>query len=94
MLDLLAHVLNVIEETGVWPHALTIGTISLVSKGEGTSPSKLRSIGIMSVVYRLWAGTRVAEVLSWQHFWLCDSLHGFRRKHGAGKSLAGASHAR
>ena len=44
---------------------------------------KLRPIGIMSVVYRLWAATRVAEVMGWQEKWLDKSMHGFRRSHGA-----------
>jgi len=83
ILDRLADLFNIIEDTGAWPQALTVGTISLISKGEGASPLKLRPIGLMSVVYRLWAATRVAEVLSWQDLWLDKSLHGFRRGHGA-----------
>jgi len=83
LLDRLATLFNIIEDTGSWPKALTIGLISLISKGEGTSPLKLRPVGIMSVVYRLWAATRVAEVLSWQDTWLDENLHGFRRGHGA-----------
>lgn len=83
LLDWLAVVFNVVEETGEWPSALTVGITSLISKGEGNSPLKLRPIGVMSVVYRLWAATRVREVLSWQEEWLDDNLHGFRRAHGA-----------
>ena len=74
---------HTIEETGSWPSALTVGIISLISKGEGTSPLKLRPVGVMSCVYRLWAATRVGEVLAWQECWLDKSLHGFRRSHGA-----------
>ena len=36
----------------------------------------------MSVVYRLWAETRVREVAAWQQHWLHDSAHGFRPGHG------------
>ena len=64
-------------------HAWTVGLISLISKGEGASPNTLRPIGIMSVVYRLWAATRVKEVMSWQEQWLDGGLHGFRKSHGA-----------
>lgn len=74
---------DIIEDPGAWPSALTAGIVSLISKGEGTIPLKLRPIGIMSVVYRLWAATRVAEVMSWQEKWLDKSMHGFRRSHGA-----------
>ena len=83
LLDRLASLFNVIEDTGAWPKALTVGIISLISKGEGTSPLKLRPVGIMSVIYRLWASTRVADVMTWQETWLDNSLHGFRRAHGA-----------
>ena len=62
---------------------MTTGVISLISKGEANCPLKFRPIGIMSVVYRLWAATRVREVLAWQEHWLDASLHGFRRSHGA-----------
>ena len=37
----------------------------------------------MFVVYRLWAGTRVRQVLDWQEFWIDDQLHGFRKQYGA-----------
>ena len=37
----------------------------------------------MSVVYRLWASTWVADVMTWQETWLDKNLHGFRRAHGA-----------
>ncbi len=43
-----------------------VGIVPFISKGEGTSPLKFRPIGIMSVVYRLWVATRVAEVMGWQ----------------------------
>ena len=62
LLDRLACLFNVVEETGVWPHALCEGIVSLITKGEGTDPLKLRPIGVMSVVYRLWAATRVRQV--------------------------------
>jgi len=83
LLDRLGMLLNLIEDTGAWPKDLTTGTVSLISKGEGTSPLSLRPLGIMSVVYRLWAGTRVREVLAWQELWLDSGLHGFRKGHAA-----------
>ena len=51
MLDHLASLLNIIEETGVWPAALCEGILSLITKGEGTSPLKLRPIGVMSRLF-------------------------------------------
>jgi hypothetical protein len=83
LLDRLACLLCKVEETGIWPNDLTQGLITLISKGEGTEPTKLRPIGIMSVVYRLWAAVRVADVMTWQETWISDELHGFRRSHSA-----------
>ena len=83
MLDRLACMFDLIEEHGSWPQALTKGIVSLISKGEGSEPSKLRPIGLMSCVYRLWAAARVREVMSWQEHWIDNSMHGFRRGHGA-----------
>ena len=37
ILDRLADLLNIIEETGVWPAALCEGIVSLITKGEGTT---------------------------------------------------------
>ena len=81
-LDRLCTVLDAIEETGVWPDDLAQGIVSLISKGEGAQPLKLRPISVMPVVYRLWAATRVREIMQWQDSWLSDRLHGFRRSHG------------
>ena len=83
MLDRLACMFDLIEEHGSWPQALTKGLVSLISKGEGSEPSKLRPIGLMSCVYRLWAAARVRDVMSWQEHWIDNSMHGFRRGHGA-----------
>jgi len=82
-LDRLACLFSLIEETGLWPDDLTKGIVSLISKGEGSKPTKLRPIGLMSCVYRLWAAARVGDVMAWQEFWIDKSMHGFRRCHGA-----------
>ena len=39
LLDRSACMFNVIEETGLWPHSLTKGLVSLLSKGEGSKPA-------------------------------------------------------
>ena len=74
LLDRLAVLFNHIEQDGIWPDALKLGLVSLISKGEGTAPSKLRPITVMSAVYRLWAATRAHEVLSWQESLTEDEL--------------------
>ena len=80
-LDRLAVILNIIELTGMWPQALSQGVVSLISKGEGSAPSKLRPISVMSVIYRAWAAGRVRDLTSWQQEWIADCLHGFRQGH-------------
>ena len=65
----------------MWPQALSQGVVSLISKGEGSAPSKLRPISVMSVIYRAWAAGRVRDLTLWQQEWIADCLHGFRQGH-------------
>ena len=51
----IAQVLNEMKETGTWPLPLTCGLISLIQKGEGSAPQKMRPIGLVASVCRLWA---------------------------------------
>eukprot|EP00973_Karenia_brevis_P019038 2610282-Karenia_brevis.AAC.1 len=51
LLDALADIFNLIEETGQWPKSLQQAYISLISKGEGVRPLDLRPISVTSVVY-------------------------------------------
>ena len=55
-----------IEELGRWPTALAHGLIAPLPKEEGFQAKDIRPITIMSVVYRLWAGARVRELLERQ----------------------------
>ena len=54
----------------------------LIPKGEGEEPLKQRPITITSVMYRLWAATRLRKVATWQESWIHERQHGFRNKHG------------
>ena len=83
MFDRLADFFNTVEQIGVWPKAFMTGLISLISKGEGSAPLKLRPLTVMSSVYRLWASARVNDLMQWQDGWISDALRGFRRKCGA-----------
>ena len=74
-LDRLASLFDVVEQTGVWPAALCESVVSLITQGEGTSPLKLRPIGVMSAVYRLWVACRVRQVMVWQESWIDAELH-------------------
>ena len=59
MWDMLAAILRLVEQTGVWPARLAEGFIALVPKGEGGDPLQLRPLSALSVIYRLWAGVRL-----------------------------------
>ena len=68
-----------IESSGVWPESLSKGYLCLIPKSDSDgSPSSLRPLSILSVVYRLWASCRLEELLSWQELWAHPSQSGFR----------------
>ena len=62
LFEKLAQVLNLVEEIGTLPTPLTCGLISLIPKGEGSAPKKLRPIGFMASVFRLWASLRIRDI--------------------------------
>ena len=83
LLDRLAEIFNIVEDTGNWPDSFLLGMVSLISKGEGTAPLSLRPITVMSAVYRLWAATRVRIIMQWQENWINNELKGYRSGCGA-----------
>ena len=82
LLEELARCLNLIEDTGNWPRVIARALVVLIPKGEGEEPLKQRPITITSVMYRLWAATRLRKVATWQESWIHERQHGFRNKHG------------
>eukprot|EP00973_Karenia_brevis_P066834 9290565-Karenia_brevis.AAC.1 len=83
LLDLLAEMLNIVEANGRWPRQLTTAMITLITKGEGSRPDKLRPISVMSAVYRLWAARRLEDLLKWQLLWSPDCQHSYKKGHAA-----------
>ena len=75
LFEKMAQLLNLVEGRGTWPVPLTCGLISLIQKGEGSAPQKLRPIGLMASVYRLWASLRIRDIMLWQEKW-DTSLYG------------------
>ena len=71
-----------VEATGKWPRALQIGLISPIPKEQGLKAKHTRPITVMSTVYRLWAATRVQELLQWQEKWISPRLHSYRPERG------------
>ena len=80
ILELLASALNEIEASGDWPPAIARAFVALIPKGEGGAPLKQRPITITSIVYRLWAATRLRHIMEWYESWLQNQQHGFRPK--------------
>ena len=56
LLNWLAELLTVIEQTGRWPRILARGFISLIPKGEGMLPMQQRPLSVLSQIYRYGRG--------------------------------------
>eukprot|EP00660_Eupelagonema_oceanica_P019607 gene19607-biopygen16350 len=82
ILDALAGLLNEVERSGQWPATLERALISLIPKGEGGEPDRMRPISVMSAIYRVWAATRMRAVRAWQEEWAAPGQHGYRAMHG------------
>ena len=83
LLDWLAELLTLVEVTGRWPEVLARGYTALIPKPGEEGPLGTRPLTVLSVVYRLWAGTRLWEVLRWQETWAHPEAYGFRPARGA-----------
>ena len=82
MLGKLCDVFHVIEQSQRWPFSFTSGYFCLIPKPESdNSPSSLRPLSILSVLYRAWASMRLSELMMWQETWCHPSQSGFRSLH-------------
>ncbi|MCP4242473.1 MAG: hypothetical protein GY772_18110, partial [bacterium] len=61
----LAMFLDIVEQAGKWPAGLTGASVSMIPKPGATDATGLRPIGLMPVVYRLWAASRQDYVRRW-----------------------------
>eukprot|EP00973_Karenia_brevis_P038607 5327511-Karenia_brevis.AAC.1 len=52
--------------------------VSFVPKGEGDGPLDARPITVMSVIYRMWAASRLKHIKTWQEAWASPDQHGAR----------------
>ena len=88
LLDMLAEILHLVEQTGCWPSVLAKGYVSLIPKGEGMLPMQQRPLSVLSQIYRVWAGIRLEECMLWQEQWIHPHAYGFRKKRGATDAAA------
>ena len=65
------------EDEGQWPGVLAEGYTSLIPKPGEVGPLGTRPLTVLSMVYRLWAGTRLRDVLLWQEAWAHPEAYGF-----------------
>ena len=42
-----------------------------------------RPLSVLSQIYRVWAGVRLEECMTWQETWIPPQAYGFRKKRGA-----------
>ena len=57
--------LQLVEDTGRWPASMLSINVSVLSKGEGTEPLKLRPISCASVIRASWASLRFRRIKPW-----------------------------
>ena len=79
----LAQLLTLIEEMGQWPTMLAQGYTSLIPKPGEEGPLGTRPLTVLSMVYILWARTRLWEVMCRQEAWVHPRAYGFHLARGA-----------
>ena len=61
-----AHILTLVEDTGVWPDGLLDAYIAMIPKTDGdASPLGQRPLDVLPVVCRIWASARVVQLEGW-----------------------------
>ena len=76
-LDWFAQLLQLVEDEGKWPAVLAEGYTSLIPTPGEEGPLGTRPLTVLSMVYQLWAGTRLHDVLLWQEVWAQPEANGF-----------------
>ena len=72
----LADLLNTFEHTGLWPEQLQEIPVAALKKGNGATAKDIRPISLASLLYRLWAKIRWADLQPWHLAWLPHELKG------------------
>ena len=88
LLSWLADLLREVELLGKWPARLAEGYTALIPKEGSPGPPNTRPLTVLSMVYRPWAGVRLADTIAWQESGAHPAAFGFRL---AGSSLDGAA---
>ena len=78
LLRWLADLLREVECLRRWPTRLAEGYTALIPKEGPPGPLNTRPLRVLSMVYRLWAGVRLADAIAWQQSWAHAAAFGFR----------------
>ena len=70
--------LREVERLGRWPTRLAEGYTALIPKEGPPGPLNTRPLTVLSMVYRLLAGVRLADAIAWQESWAHPAAFGFR----------------
>ena len=75
-LESLADILTAVEAVGTWPAAWAGARMVFIPKGEGNAVISQRPIGILPMIYRLWARVRLGHGLLERWVTHSDFEHG------------------
>ena len=59
-----------IEKGRKWHDAHLQGYLAFIGKGQGDGPMDQRPLTILTIIYRVWAGTRLTEASDWIAKWI------------------------
>ena len=73
--DGLARILSKVEDIGVWPDGLLDAYIAMILKTDGdATPLGQRPLGVLPIVYRIWASARMGQLDGWFKSSVPDSV--------------------
>ena len=64
--------------TDVWPFVTLLARGKCLEKGEGSSPSKIRIVRVMSLLYTLYTSIRYEQTEEWRRQVMPESMKGAR----------------
>ena len=77
--DGLARIFSKFEDTVVWPEGLLDAYIAMIPKTDGdATPLGQRPLGVLRVVYRIWASVRMLQLEDWFRSCAPDSVFSAR----------------
>ena len=83
----LARILSKVEDTGVWPEGLLDAYIAMIPETDGdATPLGQRRLGVLAVVYRIWASARMVQLDGWFRSWVPDSVFSAGGGRGSGEA--------